>query len=129
MVDELHLGQVNGEPVTGNGVCLHFSPPTESLFLTLQSAPGVYRSWCFASVMVDGANNNNKASNGVWLKTDESENSNKETASSRKKKDKGKKYKSSTLKKLESESKDNKIDRDYVNCRASSVDFLSVDDG
>ena len=40
MVDELHLGQVNGEPVTGNGVCLHLSPLIESLFMTLQTAPG-----------------------------------------------------------------------------------------
>ena len=39
MFDELYLGQVNGKPLTGNGVCLDFSPPTESLFMTLQTAP------------------------------------------------------------------------------------------
>ena len=102
----------NRDDRSSNVKIFDFSPPTESLFMTLQTAPGVYRSWCFASVVVgDGVN---KASNGVWLKTDESESS-KETPS-RKKKEKGKKYKSSTLKKLESELKD---DESAITVRSS----------
>ena len=70
---EFHLESIDTSAVIGNGICIHYSLPTESLFLTINTEPNVYKSFCYTNVEIspnpdDPEKTFGIAKNGVWLK-------------------------------------------------------------
>ena len=102
LVDELHMENVDDSIVSGNGVCLHYSLPSETLFITLQTEPQTYKSFAYSNVVLrstDDENSRNTACNGIYLKPYTP----KTTSNSDSSKQKSKKFKAS-LKKTEEKS-------------------------
>ena len=70
---EFHLESIDTAAVIGNGICIHYSLPTESLFLTINTEPNVYKSFCYTNVEISQNSDDPEktfgiAKNGVWLK-------------------------------------------------------------
>ena len=67
------MESIDTSAVIGNGICIHYSLPTESLFLTINTEPNVYKSFCYTNVEInqnpdDPEKTLGIAKNGVWLK-------------------------------------------------------------
>merc|ERR1712062_648361 len=97
-VDELHFENIDDNIVNGNGICIHYSLPTETLFITLQTEPQTYKSFAYSNIVLrsnEDENARNTARNGLYLKPYTP----KTSSNSESSKQKSKKFKASLKKK------------------------------